>query len=149
MTDKPNTTNTCPTCGHMDTHTPMIGCLHADGTSFCDCTTNWTAPKTHADARRERDAAMAQVHQGTDPVWAAAAEQAVVVMLRADNGYFTADDVWDALTTANVPAPREPRALGPILRRLANDGTIQATGFTESRRRHGAPVRVYVAGPAA
>lgn len=36
------TTAACPDCGHPDKHTPLIGCLHAEGDgNYCPCTTKW------------------------------------------------------------------------------------------------------------
>jgi len=138
---------TCPACHHSDAHTALIGCLHQDGTTFCDCQSTWSMaqerfqPKTIEDAHQERDAAMAQVQEHTDPTWATKTE-AIIRALVAD-GDFTADDVWDDLAKAGVTAPHEPRALGPILKRLIRAKVIQPMGYTESRRRHGAPIRVY------
>lgn len=137
-------TPVCPTCGHPDTHSALVGCLNVEG---CDCSASWAPPKTLEDAHQERDAAMAQVSAGTSPEWKTEAEKAVTALATRGED-FTPDDVWDYLTEREVTAPREPRALGPILKRLSNANVIRAKGFTESRRRHGSPVRVYEAGSA-
>lgn len=131
----------CPSCGHADAHTPLIGCLHSAGNTFCPCEAAWTPPKTIRQAHAERDEAMARAEQGTDPAWAEQAERAVRDLAAVTA--FTPDDVWDRLHHLGVQPPREPRALGPILKRLAKDKVIRPGGFTESRRRHGAPVRIY------
>lgn len=147
MTDKPNTANTCPFCGHQDTHTPMIGCLHADGTTFCDCMATWAAPKTLDTARKERDRAMVQVGQASDSTWVREAATVIRDLATAGVGPFSADDVWNNLEAKGITAPREPRALGPVLKRLTQAQVIQPEGYVPSVRRHCAPVRSYVAGP--
>lgn len=140
----------CANCGHRWTHTTLVGCLAED----CDCEGYASpgetyTPKTLATAHQERDAAMEKAQRGTDPDWEAAAVEAVLSLVereKVSSTPFTPDDVWDWLGTNGWEPPREPRALGPILRRLAKADIIRASGFTESRRRHGAPVRLYVAG---
>jgi hypothetical protein len=108
-----------------------------------------TAPekKTLEQAHAERDEAMDRARRGTDPEWAAKAAEAIrdlatVEELTGDP--FTADDVWELLESRQVPAPREPRALGPILRALSTPGgPILGVGYAPSRRRHGSPVMSY------
>lgn len=139
--------NTCTTCGHDTKHTPLVGCLEID----CDCTEELAWTKTLEQARQERDASLDQVERGTDPDWANQAEAVVLdLAARERDGYageFSGDEVWHALKAREVPAPREPRALGPILKRLTNAGKITPSGFKESTRRKGSPVRTYNAGP--
>lgn len=138
MTDQP-----CPDCGHATRVHSFVGCLDD---SDCDCTRTFpNANATVEQARAEAAEAMERVERGTDPEWEAAAESAVrgLADLKAS---FTPDDVWEYLERIGVPPPREPRALGPILKRLANADVIRPKGFTESRRRHGAPVRIYKGG---
>lgn len=141
-------TTTCPTCNHPDQHTALIGCLHQDGLNFCDCQSTWSAAdsvpivKTLADAHRERDAAMAQVDANADTRWKDSAWTTILALMNTGDS-FTADDVWDALAADKVTPPREPRALGPILRGMIRSGLIEANGFAQSRRRHGSPIRIY------
>lgn len=83
---------------------------------------------------------MRRVERHADPEWKHRAYAAGVYLSR-NRDEFTADDFW-----ALVEKPREPRALGPVLRRLVKDGHCEATG--EIRRslipvHHRAPVRVY------
>lgn len=146
MTTNPNA---CPTCGHSEQHTALIGCLYQDGYVFCDCSSTWSLaqarvpqPKTLQDAHRERDAAMAQVDANADSAWKEAAWTTILALMDAMEA-FTADDVWDALAAARVTPPREPRALGPILRNMIQVGLIEAHGYAQSRRRHGSPIRIY------
>lgn len=147
-----STPNPCPECGHpKDQHSPMVGCLHVivggvqNPEESCECDRSFKEDKPREQMAAERDQAMGQAEQGTDPMWGAHAEQAVLDLANA--GTFTPDDVWVKLEEQKVAPPREPRALGPILKRLANRKSIRAVGFTESTRRHGAPVRIYEAGP--
>lgn len=141
----------CPDCGHDKAdHSPMVGCLSlsdpATDREPCDCDRSFREDKPREQMTAERDQAMGQAQQGTDPDWEADATKAVRT-LAVSGRDFSPDDVWILLEEGNVPPPREPRALGPILKRLAKVGEIRPKGFTESRRRHGAPVRIYEAGP--
>ena len=138
----------CADCGHDSIHLAALGCLGGDGT--CICPTHVpplpavVSSPTLDRARVERDAAMAQVAEHTDPEWLAQAERAVG-HLAALREPFTADSVWEQLAARQVPAPREPRALGPVMKRAVRDGVIRWTGnYDSSTRRHCTPVRVYV-----
>lgn len=56
---------------------------------------------------------------------------------------FTADDIW----SAGLEKPREPRVLGPVLRKISKEGLIRkSTIYKESRRntRHGAPIVIWI-----
>jgi hypothetical protein len=145
--------STCPDCDHpKGHHGSLVGCLHTEGDyDTCDCDRSFKEDKSREQMTAERDQAMGQAEQGTDPDWAGKAEAAVLQLARSTQtnapGTFTPDDVWVKLEELRVAPPREPRALGPILKRMANAKVIRAVGFTESRRRHGAPVRIYEAGP--
>lgn len=137
----------CPDCTHpKNHHSALVGCLH-DGGEPCMCSRSFKETKTIPQAHAERDEAMGRADRGTDTDWAKEAQEATAWL--ASIGDFTPDDIWERLEDRQIPAPREPRALGPILKRMSNAGRIRAKGFTESRRRHGAPVRVYEAGPQA
>lgn len=95
-------------------------------------------------AQVARDEALGRVEGGSDPRWVAAAERAVIWCANRF-GTFTSDEVWDRLEYRKVPAPREPRALGPVMKRAVRDGLIEPAGYVQSARqeRHCAPVRVY------
>lgn len=147
--------NPCPDCGHLKGgHSPMVGCLTMTDGDPCDCDRSFKEDKPREQMTAERDQAMGQAQQGTDPDWETKATTAVRDLATASQDGtmatrgFTPDDVWVLLEERRVPPPREPRALGPILKRAARAGHIRAVGFTESTRRHGAPVRIYEAGPA-
>lgn len=135
----------CPDCTHpKNHHSALVGCLH-DGGEPCMCSRSFKETKTIPQARAERDEAMGRAERGTDADWAKEAEKATLWVARI-GGDFTPDDIWERLEDQKVPAPREPRALGPVLKRMTNAHLIKPKGFTESRRRHSAPVRVYEAG---
>lgn len=142
----------CPDCTHPKSqHTALVGCLH-DGPDICDCDRSFKEAKTQAQMVGERDAAKIRAESGTDPTWATEAAKVIYALAAQTEGEgparfaFTSDDVWERLEELKVPPPREPRALGPILKAAAKADRIRAKGFTESRRRHGAPVRLYEAG---
>ena len=64
----------------------------------------------------------------------------------SQEGAFTSDDVWHWLEVWDVESPREPRALGAVIRKMARDGQIRSTGdFVKSTRAecHGRPVAVW------
>ena len=91
-------------------------------------------------ARRERDAALARVAQGTPASWVTAARTAVAE-LAATLPELTADDVW-----ARVPHLDEPRAMGPIMVWASNTGLVTATDRTCPSTRpesHARPVRIW------
>lgn len=95
------------------------------------------------EARRERDAAMAQADGGTDLTWQQDVEDAARKAL-AIAVLITADDLWNV----GLRQPREPRALGPAMLRLVSRGILARTGdYRPSTRRHATPVPVYRAGP--
>lgn len=89
--------------------------------------------------------AIAKVEQHADPSWLVSARQAVdnLAFLHDE---FTTDLVWERLTLHDVPEPREPRAMGAVMRKAAADGLIEATGdYRQSTREvnHNRPVMVW------
>jgi hypothetical protein len=94
---------------------------------------------TREQAAQEGRAEQARAELAADPAWLDTARKAVVELAaRVDT--FTTDDVWEA----GLAKPREPRALGPVIRRLINEGAITGTGaYVPSSYRHGAPIPVY------
>ena len=101
---------------------------------------DWDQP-TLFDAeagRRARDASMAQVEEHADPVWMSEAES----IMRALVTPWTTDVVWETLHRRGIAAPREPRALGPLVMKLYKAGLIERTGRalpTERPRGHRNP----------
>ena len=88
-----------------------------------------------------RDEGMAAAAAGAGPEWIARAEETVRRVARQAEE-FTSDDVWDA----GLEKPAEPRALGPVMLRLAREAVIVPTGEWRASRyssRHIAPIRVW------
>lgn len=95
--------------------------------------------------RLATEEAIERVDAAAPAAWKDEALDAVRTLARG-GGRFTTDDVWDALAYLGVAKPREPRALGPVMRRAEREGTVRWTGtFAESRRRHRTPVRIWEA----
>ncbi|MFF0481086.1 hypothetical protein [Streptomyces sp. NPDC004435] len=93
------------------------------------------------DARTRRDAAIAQVDANADDGWKRYA-LGFVAELSGRMPEFTTDDLWDA----GLIKPREPRALGPVMRRAAKRGLIRTTGeYRASRYRNCAPLPLWTA----
>lgn len=93
------------------------------------------------DAIAARDAALERVDAAADPEWKDTALEAVYQVCRT-HLVFTSEDVWNA----GLAKPREPRALGPVLKRATAMGWCHPTvGFVTSSMttRHAAPVRQY------
>ena len=96
---------------------------------------------TITDAVKSRNAAIAQVDANADAEWKAYA-LGFIAELSGRVDEFTTDDLWDA----GLIKPREPRALGPVMRRAAKRGLISTTGeFRKSRYRNCAPLPVWTA----
>ncbi|MFD6970578.1 hypothetical protein [Streptomyces sp. NPDC059949] len=92
-------------------------------------------------AASKRDAAIAQVDANADSAWKSYA-LGFIAELSGRLDQFTTDDLWDA----GLIKPREPRALGPVMRRAAKRGLIATTGeFRASRYRNCAPLPVWSA----
>jgi hypothetical protein len=94
------------------------------------------------DAEEARDAAIRQVQAAAPGVWMRRARDAalLVSLARFD---FTTDDVWTALEGLEPP---EPRAMGAVMKGLASEGLIRATGEYRKSRRvecHARPVAVW------
>lgn len=97
------------------------------------------------EARARRDRAIDQVEVNSTPSWRTHAYRAICMVAdRQDE--FTTDDVWLVLHEMGVESPREPRALGAVMRRASHDGVISATNKIEQSARpvcHAAPKRVW------
>jgi hypothetical protein len=94
-----------------------------------------------ATATAKRDAAIAQVDANADEDWKRYAF-GFVAELSSKLPSFTTDDLWDY----GLIKPREPRALGPVMRRVAARGLIHQTGtYQKSRYRNCAPLPVWSA----
>jgi len=94
------------------------------------------------DAEEARDEAIARVEAHAPEGWLQRAHDKVqlVALARFD---FTTDQVWDAL---GEDRPAEPRALGAVMKAMARDGKIRATGEYRKSSRvdcHARPVAVW------
>jgi hypothetical protein len=94
------------------------------------------------DAEEARDEAIARVEANAPERWLQRAHDTVqlIALARFD---FTTDHVWDAL---GDDRPAEPRALGAVMKAMARDGKIRATGeYRKSERAdcHARPVAVW------
>jgi hypothetical protein len=86
-------------------------------------------------AERARDVSMDQVEAAASLVWQEAAWRAITYIATVRKE-FTTDAVWFVLEKWKVEGPREPRAMGPMMRRALNAKLCLATG------RFGCSVRV-------
>lgn len=92
-------------------------------------------------SRVARDKAIDQVGANADQIWRNAAE-AALVRCAMDLDQFTADDIWLILKDA----PREPRALGAVLRYAYKMEIIEPTETWKISDRvssHARPLRVW------
>lgn len=90
----------------------------------------------------ERDEALARVESGADPEWLAKAER-VIRTLAYSGVPFIADDIWEWMPVDAGSV--DPRAVGPVMMRLAREGTIVKTGqIKSSQRRHSSPMTEWV-----
>ena len=97
------------------------------------------------EGERRRDTAIDRVERGASDEWVSEAE-AIVRAIIATLPEFTTDDVWDALERRGIPSPREPRALGAVIRRFALMGACENTDRVQKSRRpecHRRPVAVW------
>ena len=93
------------------------------------------------DAEEARDEALARVEAGAGD-WVQRARD-TVLMVSLARFDFTTDDVWDVL---GEDRPAEPRALGAVMKQLALEGRIRATGEYRKSCRvdcHARPVAVW------
>ncbi len=98
-----------------------------------------------AAAQESKEAAIERVGNAADPVWLKAAVEAVVWICerRAD---FTADAIWWVLEYAGIAVPREPKALGAVMRIVKKVGVgIPTRQFVQTVRksRNGTDIRVW------
>ena len=96
-------------------------------------------------AEQKRDEALARVEANADQDWYDAACMAFEEVIAA-YPEFTTDDVWAVLKEWQVSAPREPRAMGPIVMKLVRSGAMVATGAYRKSKRpecNARPIAVY------
>jgi hypothetical protein len=97
--------------------------------------------RTLFDAIEERDAAIASI---ADTYRGELLDELddVLERLCGARSTFTVDDLRDALPEM-LTVGVDLKVLGAVLRRAAQRGAIKAIGYTASRRRHSAPIRVW------
>lgn len=91
------------------------------------------------------DSALATVEDAACDVWKESAWM-VLVNLAMRGNEFTTDAVWLMLSEWRIPPPREPRAMGAMVRRAVRVGLIEGTGRMVKSERvgcHRRPVVVY------
>mgnify|MGYP000072417831 FL=1 len=81
--------------------------------------------------------AIEAAHEAADPTWLKATEKALDAILAKPGAEFTTGDIWDALTKQGVKMPREPRALGGVMRQAQRNGKIVAAGSRMGKRPSG------------
>jgi len=95
--------------------------------------------------KEKKNEAIDRVEEAADESWKNVALRAV--KWRAKKGVnFTTDHVWAALEDAGVSPPKEPRAMGAIMRKAVREGLIVSTPKTEistKESNHKRPVRVW------
>lgn len=98
-----------------------------------------TAQPSMFDALAARDAALERVLDAADPNWVDDAHE-IVRWLCSYAPTWTSEDVWKYLRK-----PREPRALGPILKAAVRNRWCEPMGYVtcSMTSRHAAPVRMY------
>lgn len=97
------------------------------------------------DAPSAKIVAITRVESNADPHWMASARAELETVARLHDEFST-DAVWERLANHDTPLPREPRAMGAIMRKAARDGLIEPTGrYTESSREvnHQRPVMIW------
>jgi hypothetical protein len=88
-------------------------------------------------SRKARDAAMEQTEAAAAEKWKGEAWQ-LILRLSSDGGTFTTDDLWKH----GLEMPKEPRALGPLMRRALGAKVCVKTGIYVASTRvvsHGRP----------
>jgi len=98
-----------------------------------------------AEAARARDQAIDQVEAGASEEWKRAATEAVIFVcqMRLE---FTTDAIWALLDKRRITPPREPRAMGAIMRQAVRDGVCMTTDRTSKSVRvdcHRRPLQVW------
>ena len=100
---------------------------------------------TLAEGRVRRDAAMIRVAQAVRPEWWEDAFDAVQ-WCAEHHAAFTTDAVFSRLAQLGVAPPREPRAMGPLMKAAERAGLVRPTSAfraTTRASRHAAPVRIW------
>lgn len=101
--------------------------------------------ETNDDAKKARDAAMAQVDQNASTAWKAFVYECIAIIARQKQ-IFTTDDVERLRKERGGPTTHEPRALGPLMMNARRNGLCKPTDkFMNSTQPvcHARPMRVW------
>lgn len=105
----------------------------------CPCCSGMQAPAVPINVAGVVEEAIARADRGMDPGWRERALQALYAVA-CTRPEFTSEDLWDVLDR-----PREPSAMGPILRRGITSGWCMWTGSVRpsSRPTQHRDVKIY------
>ena len=78
------------------------------------------------DGIEARDEAMDRVERAAAEHWKSNAYWAIRYVARVRET-FTTDAIWWVLDKMEIPRPKEPRVLGPLMRSAVNDGVCERT----------------------
>lgn len=95
-------------------------------------------------AQEARDAAIDRVEANADEEFFNTALDAVMG-LAISQAQFTTDDLVECLR--DIPAPREPRVFGAVMRTAARHGWVEASdryGASNRRKSHARPKRIWL-----
>jgi hypothetical protein len=120
----------CATCNHRDMHGEVSGCVHVEGTAWCDCT-EYTAPSTGRVIPSRR----------TDPETSHQAAASVVVTARNQRGrllaahatasqYVSYDGLTDEEAMENAQGVAPTSEFAKRCSELRDAGLIVPTGAT-------------------
>ena len=89
--------------------------------------------------------ATTKVEAHADPAWLEMASFGVQ-QLAASRDVFTTDEVWEWLDRNTPLRPHEPRAMGAVMKKVAAEGVIEASGLYQQSAReecHNRPVMIW------
>jgi hypothetical protein len=107
----------------------MASTVPGCGGLFDPCPWHGGPAKMQETGREKRDRKIQQVDGNADPAWRNEAE-ATVLRLAATGIDFTTSDVWES----GLRRPREPRALGAVIKHLSKAGHIVPAGYYVNSR---------------
>lgn len=93
-----------------------------------------------------KDEAIDRVERNAPPDWIATARTVALRIAHAIPSGFTTDAIWTILEASGNGNPPEPRALGAVMKRLADEGVIRKTGeYVNSLRPecHNRPIPIW------
>lgn len=96
-------------------------------------------------ANEARDKAIERVGKSSRPEWVLQI-RAAILAVATSNDTFTTDEVWQYCEDHGIEPPREPRAIGAVMRELASSGQITTTDAYRMSARpacHRRPIRVW------